>query len=215
MFPLDHAGELSRLTLQHVKLSGTAVAIACCISIPLGIIVSRFGHLKAPILTIAGILFTIPSLALFAALIPVTGLGASTAIIALVFYSILAILRNTIAGIASVDPTTLDAARGMGMTSLQRLYFVELPLGLPVIITGIRAALVSTIGITTIAAYIGAGGLGELIFAGIRREDMSRLVTGAIATALLAILADLTLAWIEGLLRRERAPKLLRDRAGT
>jgi len=158
------------------------------------------------VINTAGVLYTVPSLALFAMLIPFTGLGARPAIVALILYSLLAIIRNTVAGIDAVDPRLLDAARGMGMTGRQRLMLVELPLGLPVILAGVRVATVSAIGIATVAAYVGAGGLGVLIFDGIRTIDGDRIVAGAIPISILALLSDWSLARLGGAARRDVAP---------
>ena len=191
------------LLLQHLRLTGWSVLIAMLIGIPLGILVTRVRWLEGPVINTTGVLYTIPSLALFVILIPYTGLGVRTATIALVLYSLLAIVRNTAAGIDSVSPATLDAARGMGMTGSQRLLLVELPLAVPVIIVGIRIATVSNIGIATIAAVIGAGGLGRLIFDGMRALDNDRILAGALVTSALAIVADLGLARVAELLRRD------------
>jgi len=154
---------------------------------------------------IAGVLYTIPSLAIFAILIPISGLGATTAITALTLYSLLVIIRNTATAIDSVDPAMEDAARGVGMTGAQRLFFVELPLGVPIILAGVRVAVVSAVGIAAIAAYIGAGGLGLLIFEGIRTTDPDRIIAGAFMASLLALLADFGLKRLESTLRRDRA----------
>jgi len=191
------------LTLEHLRITAIAVALAVVIGVPLGILVTRQRWLEAPVIRTAAILYTIPSLALFALLIPITGLGVRPAIVALVLYGLLAIIRNTVAGIDSVDPFTLDAARGMGMTNTQQLFLVQLPLGLPVILAGIRIATIATIGIATISAYIGAGGLGRLIFDGIRTGNNDRIIAGALVVSLLALFADVGLAWLGRALRRD------------
>lgn len=193
------------LTVEHIRITAIAVSLAILIGVPLGILVTRLRWLEAPVVRTAGILYTIPSLALFALLIPLTGLGSRPAIIALVLYALLAIIRNTIAGIDSVDPQTLDAARGMGMTNLQQLFLVQFPLGLPVIVAGIRLATIATIGIATISAYIGAGGLGRLIFDGIRTGNSERIIAGAFVVSLLALIADVGLTWLGRWLRRDTA----------
>ncbi len=192
------------LTLQHVEIVGIAVLVALLVGIPTGIGIVRLRWLEAPVVNTASVLYTVPSLALFAVLIPFTGLGPEPAVVALILYSLLVIIRNTIAGIDSVDPAMVDAARGMGMTAAQRLVLVELPLGLPVIVAGVRLAVVSGIGIATIAAYVGAGGLGILIFDGIRTLNPDRVVAGALATSALALLADWGLLRLEKVLNRER-----------
>ncbi|HEY8601038.1 MAG TPA: ABC transporter permease [Thermomicrobiales bacterium] len=193
------------LTLEHLRICVIAVLIAIVIGVPLGIFLTRQRWLEAPIVGAVSVLYTVPSLALFAVLIPFTGLGPTPAIVALVLYSLLAIVRNTVAGIDSVDPMTLDAARGMGMTARQRLLLVQLPLGLPVILAGVRVAAVAAISITTIGAAIGAGGLGLLIFEGIRTLNSDRIVAGTLAIAALALIADRGLAWWGRRLRRDTA----------
>ena len=199
----EHPDRVLDLTEQHVRLVLVTMLIATAIGVPLGILVTRLRWLEGPVLSTTGVLYTVPSLALFSILIPYTGLGASTATVALVLYSLLAIVRNTVAGIDDVPPATLDAARGMGMTGGQRLLLVELPLALPVIVAGLRLATVSTIGIATVAAAIGAGGLGRLIFDGISRLDTDRVVAGAVVTSILALVADGALALVGSALRRD------------
>jgi osmoprotectant transport system permease protein len=198
------------LALQHLEVVALAVAAAFTVGMPSGVAISRLRWLELPIVNTAGVLYTVPSLALFAILVPVTGLGASPAVIALALYSLLVIVRNTLAGLDSVERSVLDAARGMGMTGAQRLLLVELPLGMPVIVAGVRVAAVSAIGINTVAAYIGAGGLGDLIFAGIRTLDMDRVVAGAVAASVLALLVDGALLLLERALGRSarRRPRL-------
>lgn len=202
----EHPDRVWELLQQHLRLVGASVLIAMLIGIPLGIIVTRVRWLEGIVINTTGVLYTIPSLALFAILIPYTGLGARTATISLVLYSLLAIVRNTAAGIDAVPPATLDASRGMGMTGMQRLVLVELPLALPVILVGIRVATVSTIGIATIAALIGAGGLGRLILDGMRTLDNDRIFAGALVASALALVADWSLARLGELLRRDLRP---------
>lgn len=202
----EHPDRVLELTIQHVQLVGISVLLAMLIGIPSGILVTRLRWLEGPVINTTGVLYTVPSLALFAILIPYTGLGLSTAIVALVLYSLLAIVRNTIAGIDAVSPATLDAARGMGMTGGQRLTLVELPLAMPIILAGVRLATVSTIGIATIAAAIGAGGLGRLIFDGIRTFNADRIIAGALMTSILALVADWSLARLGDSLRRDVEP---------
>lgn len=203
---LEQPDRVLELTGQHVRMVGITVLIATLIGVPLGVLITRARWLEGPVINAAGVLYTVPSLALFALLIPYTGLGASTAIFALVLYSLLAIVRNTVAGIDGVPPATLDAARGMGMTGRQRLVLVELPLALPVILAGVRLATVATIGIATVAAAIGAGGLGRLIFDGIGRLDSDRIVAGAMVASLMALIADGGLALLGHALRRDARP---------
>lgn len=194
------------LTVVHMQLVGISLLAATLIGIPLGILVTRVRWLEAPVINITGVMYTIPSLALFAIMIPFTGIGATTVIIALAAYSLLAIVRNTVAGIDGVPPTTLDAARGMGMTGPQRLILVELPLALPVILAGIRLAAVAAVGIATIGAVVGAGGLGRLIFDGMRTLNTDQIIAGALAASLLAIVLDWGLGRIGTSLRRDVAP---------
>ena len=191
------------LLKQHLELVAYSTLIAIAIGVPVGILVTRVRWLAPIVLNLTGILYTIPSLALFAILIPYTGLGIRTATIALVLYSLLAIVRNTAEGIDGVPPATLDAARGMGMTGRQRLLMIELPLALPVMLVGVRLATVAAIGIATIAATIGAGGLGRLIFDGMRTLDTDRIIAGALVTSVLALLADWGIARLGELLRRD------------
>jgi osmoprotectant transport system permease protein len=203
---LEHPDRVLQLTIEHVQLVAISTLLAMLIGIPVGILVTRLRWLERPVINTSGVLYTVPSLALFAMLIPFTGLGRSTAVVALVVYSLLAIVRNTVAGIDAVSPATLDAARGMGMTGNQRLLLVELPLALPIILAGVRLATVSTIGIATIAAAIGAGGLGRLIFDGIRTFNADRIIAGALMASVLALVADWTLSWLGDTLRRDVAP---------
>lgn len=199
----EHPDRMLELTQEHIQLVGISVLAAMAIGIPLGILVTRLRWLEGSVMGVTGVLYTVPSLALFSILMPYTGLGATTVIVALVLYSLLAIVRNTVAGIDDVPPATLDAARGMGMTGSQRLFLVELPLALPVILAGIRLATVAAIGIATVGALLGAGGLGRLIFEGISRVNSERIVAGAISASALALLADWALARLGDILRRD------------
>jgi len=203
----ENPDRVLELTRQHVELVGLSILAALLIGVPLGVLVTRLRWLAGPVIGTTGVLYTIPSLALFGILLPYTGLGRFTVIIALVLYSLLAIVRNTAAGIDGVPPATLDAARGMGMTGAQRLLLVELPLALPVIVAGVRLAAVAAIGIATVGAAFGAGGLGRLIFDGIRSiatpRGVDRVVAGALVASLLALAADWGLAWLGRALRRD------------
>ena len=192
--------EIFALTREHLFLVFVSTALAVLIGVPLGILLTRRKSLQTPILGIANILQTVPSLALFGLLIPIAyigGIGAKTAIIALTLYSFLPIIRNTVTGISGVDAKVKEAATAMGMTDWQTLKMVELPLALPVILTGIRVAVVIAVGVATIAAAVGAGGLGTYIFRGLRQNDNNLLLAGAISSALLALLADFALGQIE------------------
>jgi osmoprotectant transport system permease protein len=203
---LENPDRVWTLTLQHIQLVGISLLIAMLIGIPAGILITRLRWLEAPVINTTGVLYTIPSLALFAIMIPFTGIGATTVIIALAAYSLLAIVRNTVAGIDGVPPETLDAARGMGMTGGQRLVLVELPLALPVILAGIRLAAVAAVGIATIGAVFGAGGLGRLIFDGMRTLNVDIILAGAITASLLAIVIDWGLSRLGESLRRDAPP---------
>ncbi|HJW14359.1 MAG TPA: ABC transporter permease [Thermoanaerobaculia bacterium] len=181
-------------------LVGVSTLLAAAIGIPLGILLTRRPRLARPILGIAGVVQTIPSLALFGFLLPlpfIGGIGARTAIVALLVYAMLPVLRNTYAGIQSVDPAISEAATGLGMTPRQRLWWVELPLALPVVLAGVRIATVVSIGLATIAAAIGAGGLGVLIYRGIAIVDNRQILAGAVPAALLALAADGLLGMVE------------------
>jgi osmoprotectant transport system permease protein len=203
-FFYKNRGQIFSLTLEHLWLVGVAIAIAIAVGVPLGILVSRKAWLHKPVLGTANVLQTIPSLALFGFLLPAPWLGERAdrlAIVALVLYALLPIVRNTYTGILGIDPAVKEAALGMGMTDGELLAHVELPLGAPVILAGIRIATVTAIGVATIAAAIGAGGLGELIFRGVAMVNNQLILAGALPAALLAIVADLGLGALENRLR--------------
>ncbi|KEO84152.1 ABC transporter permease [Tumebacillus flagellatus] len=195
-------------SLQHITLSLIALFWAILIAVPLGILLTRYRKLAGLVMGIVSVLQTIPSLALLGFLIPVFGIGSVPAILAMVAYALLPILRNTYTGILDVDAPLLEAGRGMGMTRSQQLRMVELPLARPMIFAGIRTATVMTIGVATLASFIGAGGLGDLILRGISMVDTGVILAGAIPAAVLAILFDLLLAWVD----RMVTPKGLRIR---
>lgn len=199
-----HRGEILQSVGEHVWLVGLTMIFAVAIGVPLGIVVTRRPWLAKPILGTANIAETIPSLALFGFLLPVPWLGARSdrlAVVALTLYALLPVIRNTSAGILGVDPAVREAARGMGMTDGQVLRKVELPLSIPTVIAGIRVATVLTIGIATIAAAVGAGGLGEFIFRGLAMVNNQLILAGAIPAALLALAADFLLSLLERRLR--------------
>jgi osmoprotectant transport system permease protein len=203
-FILQNRGEVLELTLQHLWLVGISTLLAMLIGIPLGIAIAHRPRLNKPVLASANIIQTIPSLALFGFLLPVPWLGARAdrlAILALTLYALLPMIRNTYTGIRGVDPAVAEAGRGMGLTDLQLLWHVELPLALSVILSGVRVAVVISVGLATIAAAIGAGGLGEFIFRGLAMVDNRVILAGAIPAAVLALLADLTVGWLERRLR--------------
>jgi osmoprotectant transport system permease protein len=199
-FLRQHWPEIARLTFEHLWLTFFAMLLAAAIGLPLGIFLTRHERFAQPVIAVTNVIQVIPSLALFGLLLPVPWLGenaARLAILALTGYALLPIVRNTYAGIRSVDPALIDVAQAMGMTDSQRLWKVELPLGASVILAGLRTATVTCVGVATIAAAIGAGGLGELIFRGVASVDNGLVLAGAIPAALLALLADGGLGWLE------------------
>lgn len=204
----SHGWEIARLTFEHLWLTLFAMLLAAGIGLPLGILLTRRPGLAKPVIGFANVVQTIPSLALFGLLLPVPWLGenaARLAILALTGYALLPILRNTYAGIGTVDAALRDVAEAMGMTSWQRLWKVELPMSASVILAGLRTATVTCVGVATIAAAIGAGGLGELIFRGVASVDNRLVLAGAIPAALLALIADAGLGWLEKRLAVRRA----------
>lgn len=200
-----YGSEIIQRTTQHLILVGIAITLAVLIGVPLGILLTRKPKLSQPILGFANIMQTIPSLALFGFLIPlplIGGIGDRTAIVAITLYSLLPIIHNTYVGIANVDPAVLEAGKAMGMTEKQLLIQVEIPLALSVILAGIRVASVIAIGLGTIAAAIGAGGLGVLIFRGLATVNNQLLLAGAIPAAIIALFVDLALGKIEKCLKK-------------
>ena len=200
--------QVGQLTLQHLLLVLVAVGLAILVGVPLGVLMTRFTWLAGPLQGAATVMLTIPSIALFGLLMPVysvfgQGLGPLPAITAVFLYSLLPILRNTYLALTNVEPGIREAARGIGMTFGQRLRMVELPIAVPVILAGVRTAVVMNIGVMTIAATIGAGGLGVLILTSISRSDMSMLLVGAVLVSLLAIIADLLLQALQRALTPE------------
>jgi len=196
--------QVLQLTLEHLWLVGLSTLLAALIGIPLGIVISHRPRLDKAVLASANIIQTIPSLALFGFLLPVPWLGERAdrlAILALTLYALLPIIRNTYTGIRGVDPAVVEAGRGMGLTESQLLFQVELPLAVSVILSGVRVAVVISVGLATIAAAIGAGGLGEFIFRGLAMVDDRVILAGAIPAAILALGADLALGWLERRLR--------------
>jgi len=206
-FFVRHQNEILQATLQHIWLVGIAMLLAVAVGVPLGIIVTRHPWLSKPILGGANIAETIPSLALFGFLLPVPWMGERAdrlVIVALTLYALLPIIRNTSTGIESIDAAVRQAALGMGMTQNQILWQVELRLAVPTILAGVRVATVLTIGIATIAAAVGAGGLGEFIFRGLAMVNNQLILAGAIPAAALALLADSILGLLEWRLRPAR-----------
>ena len=214
-FILHNLPAIGERTLEHLSIVSVAVGFAIVTGVPLGIAITQSRRVADTVLYLGSIVMTIPSIALFGVLIPVLskighGIGWLPAVIAAMLYAQLPIIRNTYTAIRNVDPALHSAAVGMGMSALQRLGRVEIPIALPVIIAGIRVAVVINIGVTAIAAYIGAGGLGTFISRGISQSDIRQLITGALALGLLAIAADYSLLWLQkrltprGLVRRTR-----------
>jgi osmoprotectant transport system permease protein len=199
-FLIRNRAEVLELTLEHLTLVVVAMVLAVLVGVPLGIALTRRPGLRRWVLGAANVMQTVPSLALFGFLIPVPvigGIGSRTAIVALTLYALLPIIRNTYVGIVGVDRAVVEAARGMGMTSRQMLWQVEIPLSMGVILAGIRVATVISVGVATIAAAIGAGGLGTYIFRGVAMVNNQVILAGAIPAAVLAVLADVSLGWAE------------------
>ncbi len=207
-FLQQNGAEILQHTGEHLFLVGVSTSIAVLIGVPLGIFLTRQPRFSGAVLGFANVMQTIPSLALFGLLIPlpvVGGIGGNTAIIALILYALLPIIRNTYVGIVGVDPAVREAGRGMGMTDRQLLVQVELPLAASVILSGIRVATVITVGVAAIAAAIGAGGLGVFIFRGVAIVDNGLILAGAVPAALLAIAIDAALAGVERFLQVGRS----------
>ena len=201
-FILHSLPAIGQRTVEHVSIVGVAVGLAIVTGVPIGIAITQNQRAADIVLYVAAMIMTIPSIALFGVMIPLLsligqGIGYLPAVIAVLLYSQLPIIRNTYTAISNVDPALREAARGMGMSPLQRLRQVEIPLAVPVIMAGVRIAVVINIGITAIATYIGAGGLGVFISRGITQSDSRQLITGALAVSLLAIAADYLLLWAQ------------------
>ena len=198
--------EVVRATIEHVLLVVASVGLATLVGVPLGIVLTRRRAWERPVLGAVNVVQTIPSLALFGLLIPLPffGIGTRTALVALTLYALLPIVRNTVVGVGGIDPALREAALGMGMTDRQLLRHVELPLAASVVLAGIRTATVIGVGLATIAAPIGAGGLGTLVFSGLASLDNRRILAGAVPAALLALAADAALGAVE---RRLRWPR--------
>lgn len=204
---IEYRADIWQLTIEHFQLAGTALVLSLPIALIAGIIAIRFRFLSTPILTIAGFLYTIPSLALLAFLIPTQGIGRRPALIMLVMYAQMFLIRNFVAGLRGVNANTLEAARGVGMNSVQVFTQVWFPLALPVIVAGIRSALVALIGLTAIAGWISAGGLGELMFTGLGSNYPSKVLAGVIAVTSLAIVCDVILRLLEQMTPAARAAR--------
>lgn len=192
---LNNLPSIGTLLLEHLWLTFSALAIALVIALPLGFLAARVRVVRGPLLGVLGVIYTIPSLSLFVLLIPLLRLGYWPAVTALTLYAQVVLVRNVLLGLTTIDPAVIEAARGMGMNGWQRLLRVELPLALPFILAGVRIATLSTIGIATIAAFINAGGLGTLLFDGVRSSNPEKIIAGAIAVAALAFAAN-GLLWL-------------------
>jgi osmoprotectant transport system permease protein len=189
--------DVARRFSEHLQMTLIALTIALVIAMPLGVMLTRFRRWEGPVMALLGLLYTIPSLALLVLLIPWVGLGLDNAVIVLVIYAQVILVRNIVAGINGVEPAIVEAARGMGMSGWQRLLRIELPLALPVILAGVRIATVTIIGIGAVAALINAGGIGRLLFDGVSTSNPQKVVAGSIAAATLAGLANLLLRFLE------------------
>jgi len=194
---VDHDDRIWAATREHVELTVIAIVVGLAISLPLGIAASRWRRLLPPVLWTTGVLYTIPSLALFVLLLPWTGLSRTTAEIGLVSYTLLILIRNVVAGLDAVPPEIKESATAMGYRPLGRLLRVELPLAVPAVIAGIRIATVTTIGLVTVTALIGQGGLGQLIYDGLLRSFRTPLVVGTVLSVALAVVADLLLLAVQ------------------
>jgi osmoprotectant transport system permease protein len=202
-----HVDDIGIATRQHVTLTLIAVGLGLALSFPLALLARRWRWLEAPILSVTGILYTIPSLALFALLVPWTGLSRTTSEIGLVSYTLLILVRNILAGLDSVPPDVREAAQGMGFSRRRQLWRIELPLAAPVIVAGVRIATVTTIGLVTVTALIGQGGLGQLILDGLNRDFRTPLVVGSVLSIALAVAADVGLAGLQRLLTPWATPE--------
>jgi osmoprotectant transport system permease protein len=183
--------------IQHLRLTAIALALALAIAVPSGVLLARVRWLRGPVLSVLGVIYTIPSLSLLVLLIPLFGIGTTPAIIALVAYAQLVLVRNIVVGLTGLDPAVVEAARGMGMNSWQRFQQVELPLALPLILAGVRLATLSIIAIGTVAALVGAGGLGTPLLIGVTTGDTRKILAGSIAVAVLAFGANAILRALE------------------
>jgi len=194
---VNNVGEVAALLWQHLQMTLTTLAIAVLIAIPIALLIMRFRWLSIPVMSLLGIFYTIPSLALIIFLVPVFGLNATSVIVAMVIYTQVILVRNLTVGLSGIDPAVLEAARGMGMSWWQRWWWVQVPLVLPVFIAGVRIAAIVAIAIATIGAKFNAGGLGKLLFDGIQTNRIDKIWAGSITVALLAFVINGSLLWIE------------------
>lgn len=196
-YMISQKTQILDLLFQHIYLTFTAIIIAILIGVPLGILVSRVKFLRKPILDFVNLVQAVPSMALLGLLIPILGIGSTPAIFMVVVYSLLPIVKNTYAGISSIDPVVLESAKGIGLTKNQSLFKIQLPLALPIIMSGIRISAVTAVGLMTLAAFIGAGGLGYLVFSGVETVNNSMILAGAIPACILALIVDFIFGKIE------------------
>ncbi len=203
---VEHPGVVLRLFGQHLWLTAVALVCAVGVAVPLGVLAARSARVRGPLLGALGVVYSIPSLALFVLLIPVLGLGVLPAVTALAAYAQVILVRNIAVGLLGVDPAAVEVARGMGMTPWQRFWWVELPLALPVVLAGVRVAVLTIIGIGTVAAFINAGGLGVLLFTGVAQSHPDKIVAGAVTVSALALGSAGVLRWVE-----ERVVRVVQD----
>ncbi|APX71367.1 ABC transporter permease [Companilactobacillus allii] len=203
----QHGSELIIKTWEQIYISAFAIILGIIVAVPLGILLTRYDKTAKYVMSITGMLQTIPSLALLALMIPIFGIGKVPAIVALFIYSLLPILRNTYIGMKKVNKNLLDAARGLGMTTMQSIFKVEIPMSMPIIMSGIRLSTVYVISWSTLASYIGAGGLGDFIFNGLNLYNPSLIIGGTIPVTILAILAD----YLLGIFEKKVTPKTKRS----
>ncbi len=189
--------EVAQLFLQHLQLTLTVIFFSLLIGIPLGLLLARVRRLRGPVMSVLGIIYTIPSLSLFVLLIPIFGLGTKPAIIALTAYAQLLLIRNWLVGLTTIDPAVLEAAQGMGLSGWQRFWQIEFPLALPMLLAGIRLVALSSIGIGTMAAFINAGGLGVLLFQGVITANYDKIFTGALAVTVLSFATNYFIRYLE------------------
>lgn len=202
-FFLSRKEEIAKLLLQHIELTVLAVLIAVIIGVPLGILITKVKKLSKPVIGVANVVQAIPSLALLGFLIPSLGIGSKPAVVMVVLYSLLPIVKNSYIGLIGIDSDILESAEGMGMTKNQILMKVQIPLAMPIIMAGIRIASVTAVGLMTIAAFIGAGGLGYMVFSGVQTVNNNMILSGAIPACILALLID----YIIGKLEKKVVPK--------
>src|SRR5665647_420358 len=196
-FIVDRKSQIIDLSVQHIQLTVFSIVIAILIAIPLGILIVRYRKLSVPVIGFTNVVQSVPSLALLGFLIPILGIGSKPAIIMVVMYSLLPILKNTFTGLTNINPTLIEAADGMGLTNTQVLLKVRFPLAMPIIMSGIRISSVTAVGLMTIAAFIGAGGLGYLVFSGVQTVNNNMILAGAIPACFLAIVLDFVLGKVE------------------